>query len=211
MREELETARYELGLEDHDALTRFLTRAQPPAKPGWRVNIVLLALVVLLTAALLTSRALGWPGAEFDSKSAGMGAALPILIVGAMVVYLHRANRRALRDLFASPRNRWMAGPWRARVGPEGLTMVSAYVTQRIGWEIIWEIGEDDHRAYFLLTTSTGHVVPRSAFEYDEDFWRFVELARRLRDAADRAPRATAALPTSEDIQPASDAAGTQG
>src|SRR5262245_33931621 len=107
MSEELETAGYELRLEDHDALTRFLAKSRPPVKLGLGGTIGAVAVVVVLTVALVASRALDWPGSEFDSKSVWLGVAIPVMLVVAALVYLRRANRRALRDLFTEPCNRW--------------------------------------------------------------------------------------------------------
>jgi len=202
MSAERETRAYEVGPEDHDALTRFLAGARGPAKPSRAGSIGCIVFAVALACASPFIPEAVWSVLRGNVVWLLLGAAPPTLLFVLAVIEGRRVNRRALLDMFTAPHNRWVAGPWQARIGPEGLTMVSAYVTQSIGWEIIWRIGEDDHRAYFALTSRTGHVVPRSAFERDEDFRWFVELARRLRDDADRVPRATAALPTSEGISP---------
>jgi hypothetical protein len=96
-------------------------------------------------------------------------------------------------------------------LSPEGVTRTSAEATLHYNWSVVNSIEVADNFVFFFTGINEGHFVPRTAFEYDEDFRSFVRQARRLREDADRYPLAEAAdVEASEGIQPARDVTGTR-
>jgi hypothetical protein len=184
------------------------------AKPtAWRGSAVWLVIMLLGAVVTYAARAGGgWLGQLGDGLlwfwvGVGVGAAAAY----GLLLLLARANRQTLHRLLEHPKNRWANGPWRVRVGPEGLTRKSAECTQTYGWPVVNRIEVTDTFAFFFTGHFEGHLVPRSAFASDEDFRSFVRQARRLRDDAGRdLPEALEVREASEGVLPAGDITGTR-
>src|SRR5262249_55569887 len=66
----------------------------------------------------------------------------------------------------------------RLKLTPEGLLHSTAVSTTRVVWDGIERIGMTDHHAFFYLTPVSSLILPRRAFASEEEFERFVEMAR---------------------------------
>jgi hypothetical protein len=103
-------------------------------------------------------------------------------------------------------RNRWILGPRRLRLGPDGIESSSECFRHWLAWPVIWDATATQHYIFFFFSTDMGHIVPRRVFP-DVQMWReFVRLARRFwrgEDADDGRPET--GITTIPDALPADD------
>jgi hypothetical protein len=108
------------------------------------------------------------------------------------------ANRKALRK---DPR---ALGRCRIAITPQALETSAALGSGSTLWLGVEKIASTRDYALFYITPTLVHVVPRHAFEDEEDFKKFVDASRLYHDAAKSSQRTgdgTRQLSSSTDIQ----------
>jgi hypothetical protein len=206
---------YSLTLADFKAWATFHRRNKPKARrpaPGlhrttqpkshaklwWWLFLVLVAAATFLT--------LDSPSGALFHDVIGYGLAGVVgAIVGAIAILVLLAwakvvNVRMQEELVEDARNRWLVGPRRLRITPEGVQASSEHHRAFVGWPIVWFIGATDEHIFLYIATNQAYIVPRHAFANLGEFEAFLAQAARYRDdyppAAPERPTGITTIPT---------------
>jgi hypothetical protein len=171
---------YELTREDYERTVQAVLDRDPFARRAWRRVKLLLAGYAAVLAALTAAV---WAVADEP----------PVLLVGftlavaAWAVWFWPGGRRSRRTsrkyvtaLMGTPAGRAYLGKQAVTVGRDGLTVEKRYGSSVVRWAGVFEaIRTPTH--LFLVLPGPGYLpVPRTAFEFDEDFARYCDAVADL-------------------------------
>jgi hypothetical protein len=205
-----ESGPFELRWEDFTALSKWLKK-HPPAKNqgtrkqlrktsresqnnrpsifrGLRVRsfVVWLFLGIMCVALYLTSQGPSFFNMGLGVACLGVGFIVGALMIVAVLAWARVVHVQNEKNFLTLPADEWQRGPWRVRIGPEGIENISSLATSTYRWEVIWSMGRTDDHLIYMITSQRGVAVPRRAFISDEHFDDFAESARRYRREAER-------------------------
>jgi hypothetical protein len=168
------------------------TEAPRPKKKryrtSWMPNVIwVLVLVGLVIYMQLTgdvaSSANGIVAALFNwAVPFGIGAILGILLMVGVLVWAKVITFQQDTELFKGPRSRWIVGPRRLRISPEGVYVGYEKYTSFASWPIIWFLGAGEEHLFLYISATEAFIIPRRAFADSEEAETFLKLAQRYGD-----------------------------
>jgi hypothetical protein len=170
-----------LRVDDVLALHRYCLERQPrTSRPQW----------VLLGGCLLLTGLVWFNYIRTDATDFTLPLVLSACFLGLSIFALMPRKmmvdkvlgqlRRQLDDEW----NRKLVGRRRLSVTPEAITFTSEVTTFSVRWPAVEQIVITEDHAFFLVTRSTGLILPIRAFEDEEAFREFVKTARGYRKSA---------------------------
>jgi hypothetical protein len=178
-------------LEDYVAFNRHHSACQPWWRRhglwvfGWPLALVVVGMILLIPRPLndpaSSLKQSAWHRAEIFG-----GAVVIATLTFAFVTWRKpRLVRDQLEQLTSDPRNRKRMLGWRrCIIDPEGMTLSEAEGSNRVAWTAVLRIASAEQHAFLYTTTNSAIIVPRRTFSSDEEFHKFVAMAREYRDAA---------------------------
>jgi hypothetical protein len=187
---------FSLTLDDYKAWTAFHKRNRPTARPlgpgihrtvqprrGGKLGWVFFVLIVSIWAVLFIISPSSTLHDVLGYAFAGLiGAGVGALGMICLMAWARIVQIRSQNELVEDPRNRWLVGPRRLRISPEGIHVSGQYTRSFITWPTVWFIGATDDHIFLYIATTQAHIVPRQAFADRSDFEAFLTLAARYRD-----------------------------
>jgi hypothetical protein len=176
---------YTLLVEDMVAFSRQDARRCPAwARFGalllWVVGVSLGVIIAIDLLCPPFRKALRlWLGTYYYTS---VGFFFGVTVVG--VVRVAVLELRFAADAKTIERDQRRAGTQRLTVGPEGLTESSRGSRLEFLWETIPEIVANDRYAFLYFANRQAVVVPRRAFQEQDEFTKFVALVKGYQQAA---------------------------
>jgi hypothetical protein len=211
---------FSLTAEDYKAWVAFHKRNRPASRkpapglhrtgqprPRGKLGRWLFLVLVAVWAALFATS----PSTTFhEFLGYGLAALVGAIVGGLAILFLLAWARvveiRSTNELVEDPRNRWLVGPRRLRISPEGIHVSGEYTRSFITWPTVWFIGATDEHIFLYIATTQAHIVPRQAFADRSDFEAFLTLAARYRDNyASPAPQRSTGITTIPTVLPIPD------
>jgi len=188
--------------EDFAALQQLHERAKPkgelarariyrtserwPGTTPWGLLICLLILAALVAYVPFArgGTSLAYTIAQSSVRSAGcwIGVGSGALLVVGGTILVRLANMHAYKKLCNDPRSRWMVGPRRLRIGPEGVSIIDEQYREFFSWPIIWFIAASKDHIFLYKSFAEAEIDPRRAFPDPTAVEAFLTLAQRYRE-----------------------------
>jgi hypothetical protein len=174
---------YELTLDDLVAFHEYHCAHSPTIqrqyhRGWWRLPIIVMALWALL----------GWRSGAFAQFAADEWYWL-LLVPVWLITYpwrWHRAQRRAVVNLWNEGENAGSLGRQKLTITPETVMQSNAYREVRTRWEAVEKMERTEHYVFIYFSALHALILPRRAFLTDGEFLRFVGEALHFHEAKRR-------------------------
>ena len=175
---------FDLTREDYERTIQTVLESDPFTRRAWRKVKWLLAMFVGVLVA-----GTGWVWAVVGNPPVGLVVVTVLMFAWAVAAWpnarkYRRTAMKYVASLLAKPAGRAYLGPRTVEVGRDGLTITSRYGSSTVRWDGVFDVIRTPNHM-FLVIPGPGYLsVPRSAFEYDEDFARYCDAVADLAEAA---------------------------
>ncbi len=174
---------YELTEEDMHAFTT--NQAKHSVGPTWKnVNQVGRWVIGALIFTWIVSLIVRDPAIQSILQT------VTLLLLGAWVgivlsaLDVLRVTRNSVRNFFKDARNRFLIGPRRLSITADGLTIHSEGFRDYLPWSGVIDLAVTDTHVFVYNGSINAQVVPKRAFQDEQHFQEFVQLAKRYYEAA---------------------------
>jgi hypothetical protein len=169
---------YSLELEDLLAFNDY-RNAHSPTFGRQQLTVRLAVPIMLAGLWVLLSGIVG----GFVGPSVWIILGLLIGLVGAVFVFsypalLRRRIRRLVQRLYMEGQNRGLFTRRRMTITPETVTDATEVSVTTMKWVAVERIVVDQRHAFFYTSAASAFILPKAAFETEEEFQEFVETAQ---------------------------------
>lgn len=172
---------YELTVADIAAFLRYHLKHRPKRT---HQPLVYMVRMVLAPLPVLLAGLSGWfyrqpKGAWLSGCCAGVVVGLLLAVVVFAWLQAKIVIPNTIRLYWDRDECRWYYARRRLRITADGFEMANDFQHVHYTWLVVWLIDSTNEHAFFFVTPSQAHIIPRHAFRDCKEFEDFVDLACR--------------------------------
>jgi hypothetical protein len=170
---------YEMTPEDFVAFNAYHQKNSPELRRRLNISRIAIPLVMLLAF-------LAMPLIKLDQGESYVEKLLELkwFFLAPVILYFYtpfawrRRNAKLIRNMLREGSTKALLGDCTITISDDGIASVRKSSSSSVGWDVVDRIVENDQYGFIYLSSLSAVLIPRRAFQRDEDYESFMQHAR---------------------------------